>query len=108
MVPTKVNLPERPAEVAKKDPLAAMKARAAAEPIKELKLSTSQMKTVDTKALDDEANDPEFASSIRALAPILATSEKIKYARILQSKPTIAERAVTWRRRNAYRKEVQE
>lgn len=106
IVATETAMPERPAQKPRLDPLEAMKARAAQNPVTEMKLSASQAKTVDTKARVAEADDPEFASSVRALQSILATSEKIKYARILQSKPTLAERAVTWRRRNAYRKEM--
>lgn len=73
---------------------AASKKKQAAAPMTE-----RQTMDAEQAELEGITSDPEMASAIRALGPILDRTEKIKYKELLNSPPSSAERAVTWRKK---------
>jgi hypothetical protein len=51
--------------------------------------------------LDAIKADPELSMALRALEPLMAPLERKKFASILNTEPTPAERALVWKRRVA-------
>lgn len=87
--PEKVFVP-----VKKVSAVAAMKARA--KPIERATVDVP-LPPMPTEARAEE--DAQFASAVRALAPVLHKTELAKYSRILAAPPTLEERREAWKAR---------
>lgn len=91
--------PTPPPAPKKRTAFSAMKAKA--RPVAEVADNNSSHVSLGAPRGSDAvtAEKAVFDEAIRALAPILHSSERVRYASIINSEPTPAERRVAWQER---------